>query len=113
NVALMEGNKGYDVNIVCTSDGNQALYWEQKLSAGRGTVIPMSSVVIAVDEDWDGGAGNFLGTLYAWQKACAEHKARTGEDLAELLRAGKSMALFHTAGKGTRLAPVPGGENNN
>lgn len=26
---------------------------------------------------------------------------------------GKSIALYHTAGKGTRLAPLPGAENNN
>ena len=29
------------------------------------------------------------------------------------LRSGKSIALYHTAGKGTRLAPLPGAENNN
>eukprot|EP00933_Yihiella_yeosuensis_P080854 TRINITY_DN9436_c0_g3_i1.p1 TRINITY_DN9436_c0_g3~~TRINITY_DN9436_c0_g3_i1.p1 ORF type:complete len:559 (-),score=115.37 TRINITY_DN9436_c0_g3_i1:189-1781(-) len=113
NVSLMEASRGYDVTIVCTSDENQAKYWEQRLNERKGTVIPKESCVIAVDEDWPGGAGNFLGTLYAWQKACAKHKERTGEDLAQLLDSGKSMALFHTAGKGTRLAPLPGAENNN
>lgn len=30
-----------------------------------------------------------------------------------MLRDGASVALYHTAGKGTRLAPLPGAENNN
>ena len=30
-----------------------------------------------------------------------------------LRHAGKSVAIYHTAGKGTRLAPLPGAENNN
>ena len=39
---------------------------------------------------------------------------RYGMDLDGLLRAGKiSVGLYHTAGKGTRLAPLPGAENNN
>jgi hypothetical protein len=35
-------------------------------------------------------------------------------DLDSQLRAGRvSVGLYHTAGKGTRLAPLPGAENNN
>lgn len=35
-------------------------------------------------------------------------------DLSALLMAGTvSVGLFHTAGKGTRLAPLPAAENNN
>ena len=35
-------------------------------------------------------------------------------DIDADLRAGKiSIGLYHTAGKGTRLAPLPGAENNN
>ena len=36
-----------------------------------------------------------------------------GADVPAMLQAGKSMAIYHTAGKGTRLAPLPGAENNN
>lgn len=40
--------------------------------------------------------------------------ARYGKDIAEQLKAGTiSVGLYHTAGKGTRLAPLPGAENNN
>ena len=33
--------------------------------------------------------------------------------MPQMLKDGKSMAIYHTAGKGTRLAPLPGAENNN
>lgn len=113
NVGIMQAERGYDVTIVCCSDEQQAAFWQAQLEQAKGSVIPAASSVVAVDEDWDGGAGNFLGTLYAWRKACLKHKELTGNDLAAELQAGASVALFHTAGKGTRLAPLPGAENNN
>lgn len=55
-----------------------------------------------------------LGTLYAFQKAAALAKSTLSTDILADLVAGKiSVGLFHTAGKGTRLAPLPGSENNN
>uniref|UniRef100_A0A7R9ZZG4 Uncharacterized protein n=1 Tax=Pyrodinium bahamense TaxID=73915 RepID=A0A7R9ZZG4_9DINO len=113
NVELMRAERGYDVTVVCTSDEQQAAYWQRHLDAARGKVTPSSSTVLAVDEDWPGGAGNFLGTLYAWRKACGKLKASAGRDLVAELEAGASVAIFHTAGKGTRMAPLPGAENNN
>lgn len=39
---------------------------------------------------------------------------RNGIDIDGQLKAGQiSIGLYHTAGKGTRLAPLPGAENNN
>ena len=72
-------------------------------------------MVLAVSEDWSaGGAGNGLGTLYAYQKACKLAQKLHEVDIADLLNQGKiSAALYHTAGKGTRLAPLPASENNN
>jgi len=113
NVALMEAERGYDVTIVCTSDAQQSAYWQRRLQSQKGVVVPAASTVLAVDEDWAGGAGNFLGTLYAWRKACKLHMELNGRDLVKELADGASVALFHTAGKGTRLAPLPGSENNN
>ena len=72
----------------------------------------MAGRVLAVHEDWNGGAGNGLGTLYAYQKARDKAQA-LGCNLDGMLRDGASIALYHTAGKGTRLAPLPGAENNN
>ena len=113
----------YDVTIVCTTDDHQAAYWTKRLSEGvcHSPSAATSSdsspfpLVLAVSEDWSaGGAGNGLGTLYAYTKAAGVAKQRHGVDLDALLREGQiSAALYHTAGKGTRLAPLPASENNN
>ncbi|OQR82023.1 hypothetical protein THRCLA_11201 [Thraustotheca clavata] len=116
NIALMNSLLGYDVVIVCCSTPYQATYWQKRLMATRGTISPSDMKVITVYEDWVGGAGNGLGTLYAYQKAVVEGKVLYGNsfDLTKELREKKiSVALYHTAGKGTRLAPLPGSENNN
>uniref|UniRef100_A0A7S2ET75 Uncharacterized protein n=1 Tax=Trieres chinensis TaxID=1514140 RepID=A0A7S2ET75_TRICV len=111
----------YDVTIICTTDDHQADYWSTRLSEGvcrkppsaaEGTKFPL---VLAVSEDWSpGGAGNGLGTLYAYQKACRVAKDKHGIDIPGLMGEKQiSAALYHTAGKGTRLAPLPASENNN
>ena len=106
----------FDVTIICTTDDHQAAFWMSKLkSPTKGSLFPL---VIAVSEDWNasGGAGNGLGTLYAWKKACkyAMENIGDGLDLADLLAKGEiSASLYHTAGKGTRMAPLPASENNN
>ncbi|DAZ99328.1 TPA: hypothetical protein N0F65_005179 [Lagenidium giganteum] len=113
---IQEINKldGFDVIIVCTSTPFQANYWHERLMATRGSISPEHAKVLAVYEDWEGGAGNGLGTLYAYTKAVAAAKELYDLDLPSQLAAGAiSVALYHTAGKGTRLAPLPGSENNN
>lgn len=109
----------YDVTIVCTTDDHQADFWMKRLSEG---ICKRSSdsegafpMVLAVSEDWaKGGAGNGLGTLYAFEKACLVAKDKFDIDLkGQLMEKKVSAALFHTAGKGTRLAPLPASENNN
>ena len=81
-------------------------------SAESSSVFP---IVLAVSEDWSaGGAGNGLGSLYAYTKAVKLAQEKFNVDLDDLLRQKKiSAALFHTAGKGTRMAPLPASENNN
>jgi hypothetical protein len=114
NIDAINRLDGFDVVIVCTSTPQQAEYWQDRLTATRGSISPADAKVIAVYEDWDGGAGNGLGTLYAYTKAVAVGKELYGIDLPSLLAEGSiSVALYHTAGKGTRLAPLPGSENNN
>jgi hypothetical protein len=57
--------------------------------------------VVAVHEDWAAdGAGNGLGTLYAYTKARAK-AAAAGHDLDALLASGGTVGVYHTAGKGT------------
>jgi len=110
----------FDVTIICTTDDFQAEYWMQRLSNGvckkpdeaTSSKFPL---VLAVSEDWSkGGAGNGLGTLYAFEKACLVAKDLFDIDLAAMMNDKTiSAALYHTAGKGTRLAPFPASENNN
>jgi hypothetical protein len=112
NLSQMLTRTGYDVVIVCTSNETQAAYWQVRLAGG--SVVPANCTVLAVDEDWEGGAGNALGTFYAYQKACKKALAEGKGDIHAQLQAGTiSVGMYHTAGKGTRLAPLPGAENNN
>jgi len=108
-IAKMHESAGYNVVIVCTSSQGMEDYWQGRLEAGKGQVCGENAEVVVVHEDWEGGAGNGLGSLYAYKKACA----KSGKDLAELARDGGSLVIYHTAGKGTRLAPLPGSEGNN
>ena len=112
-IAKMNGQEGFDAVIICTSQVAQAKYWQTRLESTRGQACKKGALVLAVDEDWAGdGAGNGLGTVYAFQKACAAAKEK-GADLEKMLAEGGSVGMYHTAGKGTRLAPLPGAENNN
>mmetsp|Transcript_64965 Transcript_64965/g.128427 ORF Transcript_64965/g.128427 Transcript_64965/m.128427 type:complete len:565 (-) Transcript_64965:479-2173(-) len=111
-IAKMTGPEGFDYLIVCCSNLAAENYWQQRL---EGTVVEVTgtkAAVLCVHEDWNGGAGNGLGTLYAFQKACAKAKTM-GLDISAAMESGASVALYHTAGKGTRMAPLPGAENNN
>ena len=75
----------YDVIIVCTGNASQEKYWQERLEKGLGVFFPKSSIVLAVHEDWVGGAGNGLGTLYAYKKACLAANARD-IDLPKMLK---------------------------
>lgn len=114
NIDSITAENGFSVIIVCCSSEQQASYWQQRLEDGRGSLLPSSTLVLSVSEDWDGGAGNALGTLFAFQNATALAQSRNGVDLEAMVREGNcSIGMYHTAGKGTRLAPLPGAENNN
>ena len=113
-IDAMQGPEGFDVIIVCCSNLAAEKFWQARLTESVAEVTGCASTtVLAVHEDWDGGAGNGLGTLYAFQKACAKAAESGHGDLLEKLKGGAAMAIYHTAGKGTRMAPLPGAENNN
>jgi hypothetical protein len=44
--------------IVCTGTALQASYWQSRLDGGKGSVVSKTATIVAVDEDWVGGAGN-------------------------------------------------------
>lgn len=58
NIDVMNTLDGFDVVVVCCSSLYQANYWQSRLTKGKGSIIPTNAVVLAVEEDWPGGAGN-------------------------------------------------------
>lgn len=105
---LHQGKIHMDILIVSTSDTRQATFWQERLSSTCN-----SSLIITVVEDWKGGAGNGLGTLYAFSKAQRQAKDLHQLDLLQAMQEGASIAIYHTAGKGMRLMPLTLSESNN
>ena len=112
NKAASNGD-GMDIVIVSTTSDSQEHFWQKRLENTRGQITNADATILVVHEDWPGGAGNGLGTLYALSKANNKAQALYQIDIRERLRKGASIGLYHTAGKGTRLAPLPGSEVNN
>ncbi len=72
NIEEMNKLEGFNVVIICCSSAKLAHYWQERLEKGKGSVLSPGSLVLCVDEDWPGGAGN--GTLcVALQYACCYH----------------------------------------
>ncbi len=104
---------GMDILIIVTGNKQQEAFWQQRLTSATSRHHCHDAKVVVVHEDWPGGAGNGLGTLYAYQKARDKAKKLYKLDIAQEQERGAAVAMYHTAGKGTRLAPLPGSENNN
>lgn len=102
-----------DFIIIVTSNAQQETFWQRRLTSSTGLSHRRDAKVVVVQEDWPGGAGNGLGTLYAYQKAISKARTLYDVDLLHEQEKGASVAMYHTAGKGTRLAPLPGSEQNN
>lgn len=69
-VAAMNGTLGFDFVIVCTSTPTQSSFWRDRLTATRGQAAKADARVYAVVEEWAAdGAGNGLGTLFAYFNA--------------------------------------------
>lgn len=103
---------GMDVVIVVTSNRYQENFWQALLEESLGRTLKPSALVIAVREDWEGGAGNGLGTLYAYRRARQKAQSRYDIDIGERQAQGYSVAMYHTAGMSTRLFPIAGTEHN-
>jgi hypothetical protein len=98
-----------DVIIITMNKSSQAAYWQ----AFFDQQDQIKKHFIIIHEDWPGGAGNGLGSLYAFIKANKIAQKKLGIDLLELLRKRKSIGLFHCAGMGKRLYPLTASEYNN
>ena len=58
NVTLMNQLNGYSIVIVCCSTLKQCAYWKDRLERGKGNLLANDTIIICVEEDWPGGAGN-------------------------------------------------------
>jgi hypothetical protein len=99
-----------DIVIVSTSNLYQEEYWQHRSNLWKGTLLKETAHIICIQEDWPGGAGNGLGTLYAYQKASKKAKKMFGLDIFKCQEKGASVALYHTAGEGKRLYPLAASE---
>jgi len=98
---------GMDIVIICANQPVLAQYWEKRLQKTGPYLLSPHALVICVDEDWaSGGAGNGLGTLYAYEKARAKALDQWGIDILQKQAEGAAVAIYHTAGQGKRLAPL-------
>jgi hypothetical protein len=97
---------GMDIIIISTTTPQQEKYWEKRLLKMQGHIVRSDTIVLAVVEDWPSRAGNGLGTLYAYQKAREKALKLYHIDIFEKQKEGASIAIYHTAGQGTRLAPL-------
>lgn len=117
NLALMNDaakNKiGMDFIIISTSNAQQKQYWQERLEKRRGNLLKENVHILTIEEDWPGGAGNGLGTLYAYVKGRELCLQKHKIDLLKAQKNGASIAIYHTAGQGTRLSPLTASEHNN
>ena len=86
NIEIMNNSSGFDIIIVCCSTEQQADYWQKRLENGKGSILQKSTIVLGVHEDWPGGAGNALGTLYAFQNASKIASTKYGLDISSQLK---------------------------
>ena len=105
--------RGMDIVIVSTSNSSQADFWQKRLNETGKDLLPSGTLILVIEEDWRGGAGNGLGTLYAYQKARIQAKTQYGIDILQRQAEGAAVALYHTAGHGMRLYPLAASEYGN
>ena len=104
---------GMDVIIVSTGNIKQETFWQERLQQMQGYLTKPGAILVAVEEDWPGGAGNALGTFYAYNKARDKVRALHGVDIADMQKEGAAIAIYHTAGQGMRLFPLTASECGN
>lgn len=96
---------GFDVLIIVVSTKEQEEFWSERLRKVKDQIAGRKSRIYCVVESWE--AGQLLGTLNAWMEVCRK------EDLDSLVSSGGKVAIYHTAGRGKRIAPLSASEGNN
>ena len=104
---VIKERKGFDWIIIVSPNQNQADFWKERLSCLTGQVVGENTKIVSQTEDWLNGAGQLLGTLYAFQKANRRNlSAGKQVNLLNELKKGKKIAIYHTSGLGKRMAPL-------
>lgn len=106
NMDVSKNSGGMDIVIVACQTPEQEGFWQRRLHETQGAIVKPSALIVTVHEDWEGGAGNGLGSLYAYQKAREKAYVMHKVDIFQKQREGHSVALYHTAGEGKRLYPL-------
>ncbi len=115
----VENSEGPDIVIVVSAQESERRYWKQRLESMRGQVIGKDTTVFSVLESYGAGSppGNGLGSLLAYQSARQESKEQAGiswKSLMDKVRREKgreaTIAIYHTAGFGSRVWPITGSE---
>ena len=107
---MMNPENGMDIIIICVGSPYQEQFWTQRLNSLKPYITKKKAHIFVVLEDWPGGAGNGLGTLYSYQKVREQALHKEKIDITQLLDQGASVAIYHTAGSGQRLSPLTGSE---
>ncbi len=104
----MRSGDGFDWIIIVFSNKKQAEFWQNRMNKFKGKIVGKNTKIISQHENWKGGgAGQLLGTLYAF------HKANKNHILENALKDGKAVAIYHVAGQGKRMAPLTFSEGGN
>ena len=101
----------FDYIIVVCSHYSQLKFWEDILPLSVGNLLNANGQIILLKEEWNGPAGNGLGTLNALNQL-REILSISKSDFEVWLKKRK-IGIYHTAGKGTRIAPLTLSEGSN
>jgi len=99
-----------DVIIITTNNESQSTYWQSFFDEKNKKD---DFLYIVLFEDWEGGADNGLGSLYAYKQAHSRALNQYDLDLSKVIEEGGRVSLFHCAGIGKRLYPLTASEYNN
>lgn len=117
--SAVERSEGPDVIVIVSAQESERRYWKERLEAMKGQVIGRDTVVFSVLESYGGGVppGNGLGSLLAYQSAREESPVQAGVSWKALMERVKrqkgreaNIAIYHTAGFGSRVWPITGSE---
>jgi hypothetical protein len=79
NIGKMNPGFGFDAVVIVCGTEEQTEFWTARIENTVDQVTKSGAILQVVTEDWEGGAGNALGSLYAFKKAHAAVKARDGD----------------------------------